>query len=180
MQQWNESLVDEMKEGSQKAFEQCYKLLAPKVYTAVYNICRDQGNANDLVQDTFVSAFEKIHTYSKTDKSFIAWLKRIAFNNTFNFLKKHKFTVVGIDDLNEVVSATDEIQLLYEQNNFLSALLIKISDKERLILWLYVVEQYSHKEIGNIVGESPSYSKSVVSRCLKKLRTKEEVKKYAH
>lgn len=178
--QWNESLVDKMKEGDQHAFEQCYRQLSPTIYTAIFNICRDQGNANDLLQDTFITAFEKIFSYTTTDKSFVAWLKRIAFNKTFNFLKKHKLTVIGIDGLDEAFSSNFTIEMLHEQNNFLSALLVQISEKERLIIWLYVVEQYSHEEIGNIVNKSPSYSKSVVSRCLKKLRTKQEVKSYAY
>jgi RNA polymerase sigma factor (sigma-70 family) len=178
--QWNESLVDKMKVGDQHALEECYRQLSPIIYTAIYNICRDQGNANDLLQDTFITAFEKINCYTTTDKSFIAWLKRIAFNNTFNFLKKHKLTVVGIDGLDEAISSNFSIELLHEQNNFLSTLLLQISEKERLIIWLYVVEQYSHEEIGDIVKKSPSYSKSVVSRCLKKLRTKQEVKNYAY
>ena len=180
MQQWNESLVDKMKEGEQQAFEQCYLQFSPAIYTAIFNICRDQGNANDLLQDTFVAAFEKIHSYTARDNSFIAWLKRIAFNNTFNFLKKHKLTVVGIEDENVAMSTTCEVEMLHEQNNFLNALLRTISEKERLIIWLYIVEQYSHEEIGNIVNKSPSYSKSVVSRCLKKLRLKEEVRNYAY
>jgi len=180
LQQWNESLVDKMKEGEQQAFEQCYLQFSPAIYTAIFNICRDQGNANDLLQDTFVAAFEKIHSYTARDNSFIAWLKRIAFNNTFNFLKKHKLTVVGIEDENVAMSTTCEVEMLHEQNNFLNALLRTISEKERLIIWLYIVEQYSHEEIGNIVNKSPSYSKSVVSRCLKKLRLKEEVRNYAY
>ena len=178
--QWNESLVDKMKAGDQQALEQCYRQLSPIIYTAIFNICRDQGNANDLLQDTFIAAFEKIHSYTATDKSFIAWLKRIAFNKTFNFLKKHKLTVVGIDDVDEKFSSNFSIEKLHEQHNFLTALLLQITEKERLIIWLYVVEQYSHEEIGNTVNKSPSYSKSVVSRCLKKLRTKQEVKNYAY
>jgi len=169
-----------MKEGEQQAFEQCYLQFSPAIYTAIFNICRDQGNANDLLQDTFVAAFEKIHSYTARDNSFTAWLKRIAFNNTFNFLKKHKLTVVGIEDENVAMSTTCEVEMLHEQNNFLNALLRTISEKERLIIWLYIVEQYSHEEIGNIVNKSPSYSKSVVSRCLKKLRLKEEVRNYAY
>jgi RNA polymerase sigma-70 factor (ECF subfamily) len=169
-----------MKKGEQQAFEQCYLNFSPAIYTAIFNICRDQGNANDLLQDTFVSAFEKIHSYTAKDKSFIAWLKRIAFNNTFNFLKKHKLTIVGIDEGNEAMSTMCEVEMLHEKNNFLTGLLRTISEKERLIIWLYIVEQYSHEEIGKIVNKSPSYSKSVVSRCLKKLRSKEEVKNYAY
>jgi DNA-directed RNA polymerase specialized sigma24 family protein len=87
--QWNESLVDKMKAGDQPALEQCYRQLSPVIYTAIFNISRDQGNANYLLQDTFIAAFEKIHSYTATDKSFIAWLKCIAFNKTCNFLTKH-------------------------------------------------------------------------------------------
>jgi RNA polymerase sigma-70 factor (ECF subfamily) len=169
-----------MKEGDQHALEQCYRLLSPIIYTAIFNICRDQGNANDLLQDTFIGAFEKIHSYTSGPQLFTAWIKRIAFNKTFNFLKKHKLTIVGIDDIEEAKSADCSLEMLHEQNNFLSTLLLQISEKERLIIWLYVVEQYSHEEIGSIVDKSPSYSKSVVSRCLKKLRSKQEVKSYAY
>lgn len=178
--QWNESLVAKMKEGDQHAFEECYRQLSPQVYTAIFNICREQGNANDLLQDTFVAAFDKIHSYTEKNSSFVAWLKRIAFNNTFNFLKKHKLTVVGIDGLDEAISSHTSMENLHEQNNFISTLLLHISEKERLIIWLYIVEQYSHEEIGNIVDKSSSYSKSVVSRCLQKLRSKQEVKNYAY
>jgi len=180
LSQWNESLVEKMKEGDQHAFEECYRQLSPQVYTAIFNICRDQGNANDLLQDTFVAAFDKIHTYTTKDRSFIAWIKRIAFNNTFNFLKKHKLTIVGIDGLDEATSSYSSIETRHEQNNFLTTLLRQIPEKERLIVWLYVVEQYSHEEIGNIVNKSASFSKSLVSRCLTKLRTKQEVKNYAY
>lgn len=86
----------------------------------------------------------KIFSYTTTDKSFVAWLKRIAFNKTFNFLKKHKLTVIGIDGLDEAFSSNFTIEVLHEQSNFLSALLVQISEKERLIIWLYVDEQYSH------------------------------------
>jgi len=169
-----------MKEGEQSAFEQCYRILSPQIYTAIFNICREQGNANDLLQDTFVTAFEKIHTYTSEGKPFVAWLKRIAFNSTFNFLKKHKLTVVGIDVQSEAASPILELEVRHDQSNLLSRLLKQISEKERLIIWLYVVEQYSHEEIGNIVNKTPSYSKSVVSRCLRKLRSKQEVKDYAY
>jgi RNA polymerase sigma-70 factor (ECF subfamily) len=169
-----------MKRGDEYAFEQCYRLLSPLIYTAIFNICRDQGNANDLLQDTFISAFEKIHSYTEGPQKFTAWIKRIAFNNTFNFLKKHKLTIVGTEGLDEATSSQSSVERLHEQNDFLTTLLMQISEKERLIIWLYVVEQFSHEEIGNLVQKTPSYSKSVVSRCMKKIRTKKEVKNYAY
>ena len=101
MLNWDETLVDKMKAGDQRSFEQCYRQLSPTIYTAIIKICRDEGNANDLLQDTFIKAFDKIESYTFQHLSFVAWLKRIAFNNTFNFLKKQKLTLVGIDDLDD-------------------------------------------------------------------------------
>lgn len=46
-------------------------------------------------------------------------------------------------------------------------------------MWLFIVEQYSHEEIAILTEKSPSYSKSIVSRCLKKLREHKEIKAYA-
>ena len=66
------------------------------------------------------------------------------------------------------------------QSNLLEYLLTKVSENERLILWLFIVEQYSHEEIGSLFSQSPSYSKSILSRCLQKLRKKLEVKHNAH
>jgi len=176
---WDEKIVDRMKLGEQNAFEQCYRQLSPLIYTAILKICKKRCDANDLLQDTFITAFEKINSYQQ-ETSFIAWLKTIAFNKTFNFLKKEKKLLVGIEHLPEQLSDDSELTTAVEQSNLLLHLFEHIPEMERLILWLYIVEQYSHQEIAQLVNKTPSYSKSLVSRCLKKLRAKHEVNNYAY
>jgi RNA polymerase sigma factor (sigma-70 family) len=176
---WNDKLLESMKQGDEVAFEQCYRLLSPIIFTAILNICKNRHDANDLLQDTFVDAFDNLASFHQ-QVPFIAWLKRIAFNNAFNFLKKIKCLTIGTGHLPEAVSLENIIESDYENRNLLLYLFERTSEMECLIMWLYIAEQYKHSEIAEVIGKTPSYSKSIVCRCLQKLRTNAEVKKYAN
>lgn len=176
---WNESLVERMKEGDESAFEQCYLSVSAPIYTVIFNICRQQETAQELLHDTFIDIFENIQFY-QTGKSFIAWAKRIAFNNTLNFIKKNNRLVlmesnpedgfeVQCDALNQIIDS-----------QWMETLLVKLSESERLVLWLFIVEQYNHEEIAILVDKTPSYSKSIISRALKRLRLSKEITDHAY
>ncbi|WP_286234395.1 RNA polymerase sigma factor [Thalassotalea sediminis] len=176
---WEESLIGEMKQGKHCAFERCYRLLSPQIYTVIYKICLNHATAQDLLQDTFLDIFEKVHLYRK-QHSFIAWSKRIAFNNTLNFIKRNKRIVLMGHSSDEGGLIDFEPHKMIQDSALLDALLVKINEAERLVLWLFIVEQYSHDEIAVLVDKTPSYSKSIVSRALKKLRTMPEVRNHAY
>ncbi len=179
MLQWNEKRIEEMIRGDIKAQECCYREFSPLIYTAILKICKNRTSASDLLQDTFINAFEYIEQYN-SNFAFIAWLKRIAFNNTFNFIKREKVAENAVEYLKEVPSEYPSFSDDICQQNLLESLLDKISENERLILWLFIVEQYSHEEIARLVDRTPSYSKSIVSRSLKKLKSYSEEKSYVY
>ncbi len=176
---WEERLVEEMKQGSHSAFERCYRLISPQIYTVIYKICRNEASAQELLQDTFLDIFENLHCYGQSN-AFIAWAKRIAFNNTLNFIKKHNRMEL-VEDLPEQY---DEIAHCASKqiadSQLLDNLFEKITEVERLILWLFIVEQYNHEEIAVMVSKTASYSKSIVSRTLKRIRLSQEVKNHAY
>ena len=136
MTKWNDKLLESMKQGDEVAFEQCYRLLSPIIFTAILKICKNRHDANDLLQDTFVDAFDNLASFHQ-QVPFIAWLKRIAFNNTFNFLKKIKRLTIGTDHLPEAVSLENSIESDYENRNLLLYLFERLSEMECLIMWLY-------------------------------------------
>lgn len=179
LQQWDEKLITKMKEGDDFTLEQCYRQFSPVIYTVILKICKNKATASDLLQDTFIDAFECISTY-KQQASFIAWLKRIAFNNTLNYLNRQKVALRAVEKIQAIPSKEITLDEEISQNDLFSFLMEKVTENERLILWLFIVEQYSHEEIAILVEKSPSYSKSIVSRCLKKLRNSTEVKQYAY
>jgi len=176
---WNEKQIGELLRGDTKAQASCYQEFSSIIYTAIYKICKNKANASDLLQDTFIDAFENISQYNH-HYPFIAWLKRIAFNNTFNFIKREKTAYKAVEYLKGLPTNESYFDESISQTNLLEYLLEKVSENDRLILWLYIVEQYSHEEIATLLSQSPSYSKSIVSRCLRKLKNKSEVKQYAY
>lgn len=164
MSQWNELTLQRLRKGDIGAQEICYSEFSPAVYTAIFKICRNKELANDLLHDSFLDAFTHIARF-KQNVSFLAWIKRIAINNTFNAMKKKDF----LTDDSDVELMSDE-PIYPESHNRLEQLMTTLSAEHRAVLWLYVVEQYKHQEIAQMLGQSESYSKSIISRCLKRLR----------
>lgn len=173
---WEEKLITEMRQGDKAAFERCYRLLSPQIYTIIYNICRNEASAEELLQDTFLDMFEKFKLF-RNDKSLVGWVKQIAFNNTLNFIKRNS-RIVFTEIENEVVSLPLEL-LQIENEQLLESLLHGVSEIERLVLWLFIVEQYTHIEIGEFTDKSESFSKSIVSRSLQKIRRTREAINHA-
>ena len=85
----HQEIIDECREGSQKAQFQLYKLYYKAMYSVSIRIINDEMEAEDVMQEAFLSAFEKMHTY-KGEVSFGAWLKRIVVNRSLDYLKKRK------------------------------------------------------------------------------------------
>jgi len=170
------SIVVAMKQKDQAAFSSCYQQLSAYLYSIIYRICGVSAVSEEIMQDSFIQAFTKIDQLQQ-DSHFTGWLKRIAFNNTMTYLRHSQREVnVGEQELEEVVGDySDEIrtdvfdQQLIDQNQ-MAYLMTQLSSQERLIVWLFVVEGYSHKEIATMSNKTVSFSKSVVCRSLEKMR----------
>lgn len=177
--QWNDNIVLAMQSNDNNAFAQCYQVLSPAIYSAVLKISGDKNIANDLLHDTFIDAFENINSFNPVN-NFPAWIKRIAFNNTFNYLKKSENKLHIVSDVEQEISSDPLPEQQLVNVDLLNRLLALVSKNDRFILWLYIVEQYKHEEISLLVNKSPSYSKSIVARSLKKIQEHIEVKQYAY
>jgi RNA polymerase sigma factor (sigma-70 family) len=131
------------------------------------------------LQDTFLNIFENLDGY-RTKQSFIGWAKRIAFNVTLNFIKR-QYRVVLMEGLPQESFEIDcDISKQIIDSQLIETLLAKVTNVERLILWFFIVEEYTHEEIAVLVSKTPSYSKSIVSRALKRIRLFKEVKDHAY
>lgn len=165
---WDDTLTRKIIAGDRTAFELCYRQLSPFVYSAIYKTCQDKELSKDIVQETFLTAFQQAHELNH-DTNMLAWLKRVAFNKVINTLKRsNKFD--GDNDAQNKVDVSDSIEASVENERLFLFILSKVSLSERIILWLYFVEQYKHHEIAELMGKSLSYSKLVVSRTISTLK----------
>jgi RNA polymerase sigma-70 factor (ECF subfamily) len=168
----HQDLIDGCKTGDQKAQFQIYKLYYKAMYNTSLRIVGDTMEAEDIMQESFLSAFEKIDTYSGT-VSFGAWLKKIVINRSLDTLNRRKAifedieTHIGIrDESTEDLAQKEEIDVRVEE---VKDAIEKLPDGYRVILSLYLLEGYDHDEIAEILSISSSTSRSQLSRAKQKL-----------
>lgn len=82
-------LVKAYLDGDKSAFEQIYQLTYLNVFCSVYCIVKNKNSVDDFIQETYIKALEKLHTY-KLGTNFKAWIGKIAHNLTINGLKSKK------------------------------------------------------------------------------------------
>ncbi len=130
-------------------------------------ICRryakDQPEAEDMLQDAFISIFSHISQF-KSIGSFEGWLKRITVNAAIRVLQKRKVRIVPIsDDQHEMES--QEFNVLSDLNaEDLLKLINQLPDGYRTIFNLYVIEGYSHDEIAGMLKIKTATSRSQLSK----------------
>ena len=127
------------------------------------------GEAEDILQDSFIEAFGSIHTF-RSDSTFGAWLKRIVVNRSINSLKKRRLTLV--EELEEPAAEPAEVNdddIQWEVQRVKNAIQ-NLPDGYRLVLSLYLLEGYDHAEIAQILNITESTSKSQYNRAKAKVR----------
>jgi RNA polymerase sigma factor (sigma-70 family) len=139
------------------------------------SICRryagDQHEAEDMLQDAFISIFSHINQF-KFAGSFEGWLKRITVNAAIKILQKRNIKVIGItNDQNELVSP--DFNILSDLNTEdLLKLINQLPDGYRIIFNLYVIEGYSHDEIAAMLKIKTATSRSQLSKAKAILKDK--------
>ena len=144
------------------------------------NICvrmlRDRAAAEDALQEAFVSAFRKLHTFEGR-ASFGAWLKRIVVNRCLSHLSRQQRLIEPLDETHyreadpDGGDAAGDLPLEPAQ---IHEAIKSLPDGCRIIFNLYLLEGYDHQEIAEILGVSVSTSKSQYHRARMLLRERLE------
>lgn len=168
----HQDLLDGCKLGDQKAQFQIYKLYYKAMYNTSLRIVNDTMEAEDIMQESFLSAFEKIETYSGT-VSFGAWLKKIVINRSLDALGKRKAVFEDIESHAGLRDESSDDMVKYEELDVkveeVKEAIERLPDGYRVILSLYLLEGYDHDEIAEILTISSSTSRSQLSRAKQKL-----------
>lgn len=142
------------------------------MYNVSFRITGREEDAEDAVQDAFISAFRNLESY-RADATFGAWLKRIVVNKSINVLKKRKYELMP--EVGDWDVAQEETPPDYREDLTVGRVkkaIEELPDGYRAVLSLYLLEGYDHQEIAEIMGISESTSKSQLNRAKGKLREK--------
>ena len=143
-----------------------YEAYSPKMYYVCLRYARHASEAQDMLQDGFIKVFDNIGSF-KSNGSFEGWIRRIVVNTALNYCRKSSFKQeqIGIEDYQDTVVKSKAVSNLGEKE--LLALIQKLPDGYRTVFNLYVIEGYSHKEIGEMLKVTESTSRSQLAKSRK-------------
>ncbi|MBN1414470.1 MAG: RNA polymerase sigma factor [Bacteroidales bacterium] len=168
-------LIENCRKGDRKAQFEIYRLYYKAMYNTCLRIVSQPVEAEDIIQEAFLSAFSKISTYKGT-VSFGAWLKRIVINKSIDALRQQRIRFEEItsaeqDDIQEgIIEVEDDgrqqVEVLVQQ---IKKAIQELPRGYRVVLTLALIEGYDHEEIARLLSVSESTSRSQLARARKKL-----------
>lgn len=156
--------------NDRKSQEQLFKLYYGKMLSVSMRYTNDRDTAQEIVQDSFIKVFDKLSLFDHSG-SFEGWIRRIVVNTAIDSIRKSKkdpfltdndndFKLGGIDPMAE----SDELQLTDLKAEIIMEAIQQLSPSYRTVFNLYVIDNYSHKEIAETLGISEGTSKSNLSK----------------
>jgi RNA polymerase sigma-70 factor (ECF subfamily) len=140
------------------------------MYNVAYRIVGGEEDAQDAVQEAFISGFRNLASY-RGDAAFGAWLKRIVVNKAINILKKRKHELMPDDEQWDVAEEEAPVEYRTELSvDRVKKAIDELPDGYRSVLSLYLLEGYDHQEIAEIMEITESTSKSQLNRAKNKLK----------
>ena len=165
-------LIKSCIEGDRACQKVLYDRLAPRMFPICIRYIGDRMQAEDVLQDGFITLFSKLKDY-KGDGSFEGWARRIFVTTALMSLRK-KDALKMSDDLEAArglkAETTSQMQNLgYKE---LMAMITELPPGFRTVFNMYAIEGYSHKEIGEMLGISETTSRTQLSRARSWLQNK--------
>lgn len=151
-----------------------YKKYAKPVYNAIFRLVRNAREAEDLLQETFITVFSELDKLAQVDQ-LGAWIRRIAMNLSISQMRRKK---IWFEELEEGDLASNDLKK-YAQNEEDEAMLLDCRIEElhrtieslpevyRTIVVLHAFEGMLHKEIGQRLGLSEIAVRSQYHRAKK-------------
>lgn len=167
-----EQLIQGCIRNERSSQEKLYRMFYPKMMAMVRRYIDQEMQAEEVMNNGYLRAFQKIGQYN-FQGSFEGWLRKIIFHAVSDYVKQnHKYSEkVILVEKDEVVHKDHADKLYYDQ---LLELVQGLPDATRTVFNMYVMEGFTHKEIGGMLGISEGTSKWHLSEGRRQLKEKIE------
>jgi RNA polymerase sigma-70 factor (ECF subfamily) len=152
-----------------------YELYFGKMMGVCMRYAIDYDEANELVQQGFIKLYNNLDKYN-FNGSFDGWIHRIFINNSIDYIRRNKKKLILMDEDKKLdfLNQDHEEFSLFEKEELDPALVMQaisnLSPAYRTVFNLYVIEDYSHKEIAEMLEISEGTSKSNLSKAKHNLK----------
>ncbi|RYY66855.1 MAG: sigma-70 family RNA polymerase sigma factor [Chitinophagaceae bacterium] len=156
-------LVEGCRQGDRKLQKELYERFAPKMFGVCLRYAGATEEAEDILQEGFVKVFNKIGSF-RGEGSFEGWIRRIIVNTAIEHFRRKTY-LQPVTEREEETMESDYLSVLDSlAEKDIIGLVQQLSPGYRSVFNMYVVEGYTHKQIGELLGISEGTSKSQLSR----------------
>lgn len=161
-------LIKKCRKRNAAAQKQMVQLYTPYLYNICCRYVRDEAFAKDCLQESWIQIFWNLDKY-KEDGKWKSWIARVTINKCKELLRKHgKWKTEELEE-SLVINQQSEEDIIMEEES-VNLFLDQLPQKYRIVVNMYVVEGYSHKEIAAFLEINESSSRSILSRAMKMLK----------
>jgi RNA polymerase sigma-70 factor (ECF subfamily) len=168
-------LMGELSDGSVEAFGELYDRFCNRAYGVAFSVCRDQGRAQDAVQEAFLSLWKSQASYRPQQGAVAAWVLTVVRYRAIDIARRngnHAARWAGEDQLRERPAPGDTGEKVIQRDDAdrLRASLALLPADQQEVITLAYYGQLSHTEIATRLGLPPGTVKGRLRLGLQKLR----------
>jgi RNA polymerase sigma-70 factor (ECF subfamily) len=167
----NEIIREYLRTHKQEFFSILYRKYADKVYRKCYTLLKDQGLAEDAMQDIFVKIMMNLASFNEKSQ-FSTWIYSITYNYCIDYIRKHKKEKkLFVDDIERAPDLVDDVPdefLLSMEVKRLKVILDRLPVDDNAILLMKYQDDMSIKEIAELLGKTESAVKMKIKRAKEK------------
>jgi RNA polymerase sigma factor (sigma-70 family) len=157
--------------GNRQMHELLYQRFSPKMYAVCLRYASNPDDAQDLLQEGFIKVFRNLDKFRK-EGSFEGWIRRVFVNTSIeHYRKKVNLNTIGENEEKSIEDASWNVLDQLAERDIIQ-LVQELSPGYRSVFNMYVIEGFSHKEIGEMMGISEGTSKSQLARAKSILQKK--------
>ncbi len=173
------ALIQRILTGDQSAFESLLRKYRKQVHTHAWRRTGDFHIAEDIVQDTFLQVYQKLHTLEDPTQ-FSRWLHAIVNRLCIAWHRKNRVQTEPIEEIlpseiqteaySQYVAAEHAKTTVEVERNLVKKLLNKLKECDREVITLHYLEEMTSSEIGTYLGVSENTIKSRIRRARQRLK----------
>lgn len=163
-----EELVKLCIRDDRKAQEYLYRQHADEMFTVSMMYARDHDHASEILQKGFIKIFRSLSSF-RFNGSLAGWIRRIVVNTALEDYRKDQRKQAKEEELKARVETVARASTALEVNDIIRAV-NRLPEKAAMVLKLFAIEGYSHREISVMMDISEGTSKSQLNRARQLLR----------
>lgn len=160
-------IISKCKAYDKAAFKELVKVYSPALMSVCKRYMGNKNDAEDMLQETFIRIFQNILTYQEIG-SFQAWLSKIAATTCLKDIRRK--VLIADQEIEDVEGELGADYIVLNDEAGIMKIIEELQMPYRVVFNLYVIEGFSHKEIGEMLGVGESTSRAQLTRARKMIK----------